>query len=159
MLALGLLGLSAASTPAQLLERPAIGLKAGFLFADTFDATGRNTDIQTYWAVGADVEVPVRSLLGGKPRADLDLAYGPGSSSLFRVGLSQVWSGPRIDMQPYAGFGVGFLFEDKRHEGDRTVLSAKLFGGLEFGKNTFVEAAMFQSSKVDAVAFSIGVRF
>lgn len=158
-LALGLLGLAAVSGSAQLLERPAIGLKAGFLFADTFDAAGRNSDIQTYWAVGADVEVPVRSVLGGKPRADVDLGYGPGNSSLFRVGLSQVWSGPRMEMQPYAGFGVGFLFEDKRNEGDRTVLSAKLFGGLEFGKNTFIEAAVFQSSKVDAVTFCIGARF
>ena len=158
-LAIGLLGLAAIGAPAQLLERPTIGLKAGFLFADTFDAAGRHSDIQTYWAVGADIGVQVQPVLGGKPRADVDLAYGPGDSSLFRVGLSQVWSGPAIQMRPYAGFGVGFLFEDKRNEGDRTVLSAKLFGGLEFGKNTFVEAALFQSSKVDAVTFGIGVRF
>jgi len=158
-LALGLLVLVAATVTAQFRDRPTIGLKTGFLFADTFNVAGTHSDIQTYWAVGADVEVPVGSLLGGKPRADLDLAYGPGTSSLFRIGLSQVWTGPSMEMVPYAGFGVGFLFEDKRYEEDRTVLSAKLFGGLEFGKNTFVEAAMFQSSKVDAVTFCIGVRF
>ncbi len=144
----------------QIIERPKIGVKLGIGFSDTKDVNGTDKSTRFYFGAGVDVSLSALPIWGGLPRIDGDLFYGPGSSSLFRVGLTEIWHSPSIvPSQPYFGLGAGFLFADKRGESDRRVLSVKLLGGVTIGKNLFVEAAILQSSRTDAVIFEVGQRF
>jgi hypothetical protein len=151
---------AATACQAQLLKKPRIGVKLGISFSDTYNATGTDTNLDVWWTLGGDIEVPGAGLWNAKSRADVDLLYGPGHSSQFRVGISQVWYGlPGIEVTPYGGVSAGVLFEDKRFEADRSVLSLKAFGGMELGHNLFIEVAVLQSSRTDAVFLDVGMRF
>lgn len=144
--------LCACACQGQLPDRPRIGVKIGPSFSSV------DNDTRLFWNIGADVAIPF-TVLGGAGRGDVDYFKGPESSQL-RFGLSQTWSATAVEGgKPYGGAGIGFLFDNKRHETDRSVLSLKLFGGFEFGKDTFLEVGILQSSRTDGVFFDIGMRF
>jgi hypothetical protein len=157
--------LTACARPAdaQVSILPKFRIKGGVFLTEVSslkDAVG-----PTWIKIGADVSLPVGlPLLSGGTRVGIDYVWN-GSSNIIPITLTSVIQ-PSIGVTSpiYIGGGIGLWTGHIQGSGTSTRFGIRLLGGVDIGKNTFIEVQYdivdkLAGVRADGVSLLIGLKF